>query len=506
MGAAGKAAVRVALAALSGALYTAAQPGWSVWPLAFVCVVPLVLALCGCRARARAGLGWVMGTTAAAGTIGPTMYACATLFFGLRPAAAIALVAGVGQLFGALPIALFAWLAGDPLRGRPPLAALRVASAWTAHELLRALAFSGLPWTFLAHALAPAPALVQGAALGGAFLVSFWLAALNAALAIALAARPARAAWTTAASVAALAGLHALVAAARPEPAGPVLRARLVQGDVPEAWRSSPAGIHRALERLVALTRSDDPVDVAIWPENAVSFLLPVNDLPLEHALAALDGSAAWVLLGAPRVDGERPPRFRNSAFLVGPRAGIAGFHDKVHLVPFAEVAPWPAVALGLRDPGYAAGERPVVLRAGRFALGPLVCYELIFPALSRSLVRDGAEVLVNLSNDSWLGGSSGSEQHLAAAVFRAVEFERPVLRATNTGITAAIDARGRILARLDRDRPEALTVEVRPCDGLTPYARMGDAFAWLATAAALLAALCEGGRSARAAIRRRGA
>jgi apolipoprotein N-acyltransferase len=116
------------------------------------------------------------------------------------------------------------------------------------------------------------------------------------------------------------------------------------------------------------------------------------------------------------------------------------------------------------------------------------------------SLVRGGADVLVNVSNDFWLGGPGGSEQHLAAAVFRAVELARPLLRATNTGVTAAIDARGRILARLAPDRPSAATVEVRPGGGLTPYARMGDAFAWLAAAAALLAA---GAGAVRARLRR---
>src|SRR5262245_19645101 len=427
-----------------------------------------------------------MGTTAAAGTIGPTLYACATLFFGLGPPAALGLVAVVAQTFGAFPVALFAWLAGDPLRGPAPLAVLRVASAWTAQELLRTLALTGLPWTFLAHALAPVPALIQAAALGGAFLVSSWLAALNAALGVALAGRSIRAAAITAGAIAAPVALHALAVAATGEAAGPPLRARLVQGDVPETWRGRPARVHDALARLVELTRLGEPVDVAVWPENAVSVLLPVNDLPLARALRALDGSASFVVLGAPRVDGDHPARFRNSAFLVDPAGRILAVHDKVHLVPFAEYAPWPAGALDLRDPGYVPGERPALLRAGTAALGPLVCYEVIFPEISRALVLEGATLLVNVSTDYWLGGPAGGEQHLAAAIFRAVEFARPMLRATNTGITAAIDSRGRILALLERGVPGALTVEVRPSEELTLYARTGDVFAWFATAAAL--------------------
>ncbi len=478
---------------LAGLLYTLAQPGWSCWPLAFVCLAPLVLACGGRGARARALLGWVMGTTGAIGTIGPTVYGSGTLFFGLGPLGACALVAAVAQLFAGIPVALFAWLAGDPLRTHPALAALRVAAAWTAQELLRSVLFGGLPWTFLAHALAPVPALIQAASLGGAFLVSFWLAALNAACGIGLAARPARGAWGTAGAIVVAVCLHALVVGMRPETDGPRLRARLVQPNVPESWRTSPGGIHRALDRLVELTRSGDAVDVALWPENAVNALLPLNDLPLAQAMRALDGSASRVVLGAPRAEPDRPGRFRNSAFLVDAAHGITAFHDKVHLVPFAEYAPWPARALGLPDPSYEGGERPTLLPAGPVRLGPLVCYEVIFPSLSRSLVRDGAGILVNLSNDYWLGGPGGSEQHLAAAVFRAVEFSRPMLRATNTGVTAAIDARGRILERIETGVAAAATVAVRPATELTVYARLGDAFAWLAAVAALATAVREG-------------
>lgn len=476
-----------ALAALSGALYTAAEPGVGLWPLAFVCLAPLALALCGRDARQRAGLGWLMGTTAALGTIGPTVYASATLFFGLGPPAALLLVLAVGQLFAALPIALFAWLAGDPLGAGPLRSALRLACAWTAQELLRTLC--GLPWAFLAHALAPVPALLQAAGLGGAFLVSFWLAAWNAALGIALATRSPRPALATAGAVAALVGAHAVASATAPPASGPTLRARLVQPQVPEAWRGSPAGVHQSLDRLAELTRGD-PVDLAVWPENAVSVLLPVNDLPLERGLRGVGDSAAWIVLGAPRVAPDR--RFRNSAFLVSPRGGIAAVHDKVHLVPFAEALPLSARWLGLHDPGYVPGDRPSVLSAGAARLGPLVCYEVIFPELARDLVRQGANVLVNVSNDYWLGGPGGGEQHLAAAVLRAVEVARPLLRATNTGITAAIDARGRILARLPRGVPEAATVTVQLSEGLTLYARTGDAFAWLAAAAAVLASALE--------------
>ena len=469
------------LAVAAGLLYSVSQPGWGIWPLAGVTLAPLLLAFWGRPPFARAGIGWVMGSVGAAVTIGPTLYACATRFFQLDTVAALAVVAGVGQLFGAIPVALFAVACGDPARHSVPVAVARFAAAWVGCELLRTVAWSGLPWAFLAHALVPVPFLLQAATLGGAFLVSFWLAALNASLAIAVIAPRRRPALGTALAIGVAVGAHAVLSLGEvPETAG-TLRVRLVQGNVSEAWRGEAWPALDVLNRLVDLTDDGDAVDLAVWPENAVSFLLPVNELPLERAAARLVPLAAHVLLGAPRIGDDHPDRFRNSAVLMKPGEGIVGYYDKVHLVPFAEYVPRAAVLLGYEGPHYVPGDRFRVLHAGDTRIGALVCYEVIFPSIARALVENGAQVLVNISNDYWLGGPAGGEQHFAAAVLRAVELRRPMLRAANTGITGAVDAYGRVLGRLDRDREGALTLVVRPSNELTLYARSGDAFAWLA-------------------------
>ena len=146
---------------------------------------------------------------------------------------------------------------------------------------------------------------------------------------------------------------------------------------------------------------------------------------------------------------------------------------------------------------GLRPGSRPSVLIAGEAALGPLICYEMLFAGIARQLVRDGAGVLVNLSNDGYFGGSGGAEQHLTAAVLRAIELRRPVLRATSDGITVAIDQAGREIGRLPARSPGALVVDVWPQPVLSPATRVGPAISWLCLLGASLLTLAElrGGR-----------
>jgi apolipoprotein N-acyltransferase len=139
------------------------------------------------------------------------------------------------------------------------------------------------------------------------------------------------------------------------------------------------------------------------------------------------------------------------------------GRYDKTHLLPFTEVVPPLLAALGVRGGHSAAGESIAPLEWNDTKLGILICYELLFPELSRELLRQGAGVLINPSNDVWFDDTAGPQQMLAAAVLRAVATRRPLLRATPTGITAAIDARGRVVAQLARGDARALVVDVWP-------------------------------------------
>jgi apolipoprotein N-acyltransferase len=193
-----------------------------------------------------------------------------------------------------------------------------------------------------------------------------------------------------------------------------------------------------------------------------------------------------------------------NSAFLVNPYGIITGQYDKIKLVPFGEFVPPPFgwVNRITKEAGdFAPGSRIVVFSVNGHGLGAFICYESAFPHLVRQFARDGAEALVNLSNDGYFGTSAAREQHLEVARMRAAENRRWILRATNDGITATIDPAGRVTERLEPYREVGATMRLSYVDTLTPYTRHGDWFAWGCLIAGLACAVLfqtEQDRSAR--------
>jgi apolipoprotein N-acyltransferase len=231
---------------------------------------------------------------------------------------------------------------------------------------------------------------------------------------------------------------------------------------------------------------------LVVWSENALSFVLAPNERFREAIGTLLGPGGPVLLLGGPRYAQRTPGHvdFFNSAHLLDASATPIGVYDKRRLVPFAEYAPIDGVpGLGWRfdAPGvYTPGAPPVVFtRPAPF--GVLICYEAIYPNLARDLALAGAQFLVNISNDAWFGTSAGLEQHFAASVFRAVETRRALARGTNTGITALVAPSGRIVARFPAERRAAWVVDVPLRGDVTPYARLGDLFAWMSAGVTLL-------------------
>ncbi len=373
----------------------------------------------------------------------------AARFWWLVPIAVPGLAA-VLAVFIAAPCAL-AWLARP---GWPRLAAL--AGAWVLGDLARGIVLTGFPWNPLGSIWEfpgwPGCAFMAPAALIGVPGLTL--------LTVLLAGAPTlkrRGRWLAAAALALWAGYGASrMAAAAPADARH-LAVVLVQGAVPEGHKLDRARAIGIFEHYLDLTRRGvaeartrlpgAPL-VVVWPETASPFLLD-QDPGARAAIAAAAGPGATTLAGSVRFGADQRPR--NSLVAIDAGARVLAIYDKWHLVPFGEYQPsWANIGIQLiPGGGFAPGPGPRTLHLpGLPPIGPLICYEAIFPGHVVD-AADRPDWMVNITNDAWFGNSSGPRQHLAAARMRAVEEGLPLVRAANTGISAAFDAHGRALARI---------------------------------------------------------
>ena len=423
--------------------------------------------------------------------------------------AVIGLSAGFA-LFPALA-AFAARLPAAPLAAR----ALAFAVAWSAAEWLRGNLLTGFPMNLMGTVWAPAPGMIQAAALIGVYGLGF-VTVLAAASPAALAAPAAeeragpRRRWLLPAAafglLAALwAGGEARLALA-PEPAPTGVRLRLVQANVDQSLKWREGARLAAVERHVRLSRRPglEAVDAVIWPEAAVTYFLD-ESAPLRGFVSEAAPPGGHVITGAPRrtVREGRTAAYWNSLHALTEAGAVAATYDKHHLVPFGEYIPLRGLlalspmTYGERD--YSAGPGPRTLSLpGLPPFSPLICYEAIFPGAALAERTGAAEWLLNLTNDGWFGRTAGPYQHFQAARLRAVEEGLPLVRAANTGISAVVDSYGRVVARLGLGEEGILDAPLPPALPRPPFARLGDWVLALLLAPAALAAFGPGAVRAR--------
>jgi apolipoprotein N-acyltransferase len=242
--------------------------------------------------------------------------------------------------------------------------------------------------------------------------------------------------------------------------------AGLVQGDVDQAVKWDKSYQSETVNGYLALsqrTMAGQP-DIIFWPETAMPLNLQTPGELVSRIMAFVGRNNVPLVTGGPGLAWDRDRELvYNRAFLLTPGL-VAPAYDKEHLVPFGEYAPFgqdiPILEGLLQGVGaFTPGVMVAPVRTGRLAMGMLICYESIFPELAQKRVQDGANVLINLSNDAWFGRSAAPRQHLDLAALRAVEQGRYLVRCTNTGISAVIDPRGRITNQTPLFQEAALTV-----------------------------------------------
>ena len=405
-------------------------------------------------------------------------------------------------LWIALVMALVAWIGL-----RAPGAALAVAPfAWVAAEWIRGHLFGGFPWGLLGYTQYSRLPVIQIAELGGVYAVSFLVLAVNAAVAglVVLSWRSAIVGAGTAAVLAALALGFGASRLAEPAPA-PSARVTVMQPSIEQPLKWDPDHAETVLGIYLALSRRAEAESPAllVWPETATPTPLG-RDARLAGVLQELARSLGTALVvGSIDVEGGSPVVLRNTAFLLTER-GIEGRYDKMHLVPFGEYVPLSRVIGFVR--GWAEfiselepGSRTVVFPGPPAPFGVVICYEGIFPELVREFVKNGARLIVNITNDAWFGRTSGPLQHLAMYALRAVEHRTAVVRSANTGVSAFVEPTGRIAPRLQLFERDILTADVSLRTRTTLYTRLGDWLAYLGIVVTAGALAAQSFRAARA-------
>lgn len=480
------------LAAVLGAVAALGQAPLGLWPAtlgAFAILFALFQLTQDWRQAGR--LGWVAGTgyflVALSWIVEPFLVDVAR--HGWMAPFALVIMSGGLALFWAVGYGI-ARLAG--VGGVGWIAALVLA------EAVRGYLFSGFPWAQPGHVWVDTP-LLQWASVFGAL----GLCAVTLGGAIAL---RQLAAGRHGVGVAGVAGLLVLYLS------GPLLvppavqgadapAIRLVQPNAEQHLKWHPDHVQEFLDRQIAYTRADtdnNRPDLIVWPETAIPAPLHRADPTLAAISAAADGVP--VVLGVRRIDGAR---LFNSLVLLDEQGQRAALYDKHHLVPFGEYIPFgdQLGRFGLRGlaaqdgNGYSSGAGPRLIDMGDLGRAlPLICYEGVFPR-NVAGAAGRADFMLLITNDAWFGQVSGPYQHLAQARLRTVEQGLPMIRVANTGVSAVIDAGGRVVASLPLGQAGWVDAPLPPPQPPTLYARMGDWPIWAGLVLAWLAAVLAGHR-----------
>ncbi len=276
------------------------------------------------------------------------------------------------------------------------------------------------------------------------------------------------------------------------------LHTLIVQGNIDQSLKWNDKFKKETVEIYTKLSAdaSKDGTSLIVWPETAAPFFFQDYGDMTREIIATVRKAGAWFLFGAPAYNVEMgKASFLNSAYLLSPQGVTAGRYDKVHLVPFGEYVPLQRfvpfigkLVVGAGD--FRKGSSIEPLDMGGNKIGVLICYEGIFPEISRKFRSKGAALLVNITNDAWYGETSAPYQHLTMAAFRAIENRVYMIRAANTGISAVVDPLGRIVSRTGIFEREVLEEDVKFTFHPTFYSKYGNIFACLCFGFLLIGAL----------------
>jgi apolipoprotein N-acyltransferase len=484
----------VGLAILCGLLLTASFPPLNLCWIAWVFLIPLLVSLKNKSPQASFKLGGIAG-------LSHYITLIYWIIVVLSHYGDLHFVFALGALFLlslylALYFACFGLIWNTVQNDR--LAPVLAAGSWVGLEYARTHVMTGFPWCLLGYSQYLRLPLIQISDIAGVYAISFLIVMVNIAifkLVFFSRSDTIRARATEIGIVISLIGLTLLYgysslgrkADASPDPN--VLRIAIAQGNIDQSLKWNP----EMQEETVALYRklSERSLgfkpELVIWPETALPFFFQNNTALSRHVFGVAERMNADILFGSPAyITDSKGMHYYNRAYLISGTT-VYDFYDKVHLVPFGEYVPLkrflPFVNRLVPAAGdFTSGGEVKPMSTAELRIGPIICFEAIFPDISRDHAKQGARLLVNLTNDAWFGRTSAPYQHLSMAVFRCVENGLPMARAANTGISAIILSSGKIIARSELFVRRVLCEELNLDHAKTFYSQFGDIFAILLT------------------------
>lgn len=484
------------LSLISGLLVFLSFPKVDLGFLIWIALVPLLHAISEEEPPAAFRMGLMAGLVYNTGLVYWIVFV--VVRYGSLP-----LYAGISiMLLLVLYLSLYPALFGAGLayfRKRGMRMVLMAPPLWTCLEYLKAHLFSGFPWEDLAHSQHGHLSLIQIADITGTYGITFLIVLLNCILydcIRALFLSPGETRRPSLSEIAVGIGLLLLVfgygtyridSLKEAETGSDSLKIMIIQGNIDQSvkWTREFQAETLNIYKKLSVDASSDGASLIVWPETAMPFYFQDYDERARDVVEVARKTGSWLLFGSPAYDrgGKKGLSFYNSAYLLAPDGSISGRYDKIHLVPFGEYIPLRRVLFFVDKLVAGAGDFkpggeivPLLMDDNR--IGTLICYEGIFPGISRQYRRKGAGLLVNITNDAWYGNTSAPYQHMTMAIFRAIENRAYLIRAANTGISAIVNPDGTIVSMMGLFERGVLEGTVRFTRYDTFYARYGDIFA----------------------------
>lgn len=491
--------LNIILAILSGLLLTGSFPKIGIDWFAWFALVPLLISLKNSSLTNSFRLGflaglvhyitlayWLAYTMKTYGNL--PLYQCISVLFLLSS-------------YLALYIAVFSVIV-KRLCSKPATCLFIIPCLWVSLEYIRNYLFSGFPWGLIGYSQFNRLHLIQLSDIFGIYGVSFLIALSNATIFLGflyITGNKWNGVWVKKRLAGGsifvfilIIGLVFIYGTWRIKSidnlisASKSLKVSIVQGNIEQSIKWDPAFQTATTEKYINLSLSakEEKPDLVVWPETATPFYFLYDRLLSKKVQNGIHDTNTDFLIGSPSfVRRENTIEYYNSAYLISPDEKVYGKYDKAHLVPFGEYVPFkkwlPFIGKMVEAVGdFSAGQEGKTIKWNNCDLGLLICYEIIFPELSRAMAKNDAVLLVNITNDAWYGRSSAPYQHFSMAIFRAIENRRSLVRAANTGISGFIDPVGRVMDSTSLFQEKVITRSIPIMHETSVYTGFGDLFA----------------------------